>query len=297
MRGSVLFQPRECKKGCQIQSQFTAFVVKLCMCIERRNNMALLSTKINDLCLNDGDASLKESLMCNVPIPQRKVPENVLISKEGNESPSQDVVLLCGANQHQILANRAVLASKVPSLIEMIETNNNESKILLPDVEPSAAEALLNFVYTSNLDLTPDKVLDVVSAAEKLGINEILNSCQEYIQQSVLTDSWLFARQIALERGSKWLLTTVDDYIFQNFSALLQSTDFLQLPRLQVEIINKKEDVRNENEICDEILGLVVEWCKVKLEVIVFSFIMKSRLPPFYRCSRHIIILIQCSDK
>ena len=228
--------------------------------------MALLSTKINDLCLNDGDASLKESLMCNAPIPQRKVPGNERISNEGNASQSQDVVLLCGANQHQILASRAVLASKVPSLIETIETNNNESKIHLPNVEASAAEALLNFVYTSKLDLTADKVLDVVSGAEKLGINEILDKCQEYIQQNVLADSWLFTRQIALERCSKWLLTTVDDYIFQNFSALLQSTDFLQLPRLQVEIINKKEDVTNENEICDEILGLVVEWCKVKLE-------------------------------
>ena len=228
--------------------------------------MALLSTKINDLCLNDGDASLKESLMCNVPIPQRNVPDNVIISKEGDASLSQDVVLLCGANQHQILANRDVLSSKVPSLIEMIETNNNESKIHLPDLEASAAEALVNFVYTSELDLTPDIVLDFASAAEKLGMNEILNRCQEYIQQNVLADSWLFARQIALERRSKWLLTTVDDYIFQNFSALLQSTDFLQLSRLQVEIINRKDDARNENEICDEILGLVVEWCKVKLE-------------------------------
>jgi hypothetical protein len=237
--------------------------------------MALLSTKINDLCLKDGDATLKESLMRSVPVAQRKLPENVLNSKERNESVSEDVVLLCGPNQHQILANRAALASKVPSLIEMIESNNNEARILLPDVEPDVVQALMNFVYTSKLDLTADKVLDVLSAAEKLEINEILNTCQEYIQQNVLSDSWLFARQIALDRSSKWLLTAVDNYIHENFSALLQSTDFLELPRLQVEIINKKEDIRSETEICNEILGLVVDWCKVKLEV-CYCFIMKS---------------------
>jgi hypothetical protein len=229
--------------------------------------MALLSTKINDLCLKDGDASLRESLVCTVPIAQRKLPENVLDSKERNESLLYDVVLLCGPNQQQILAHRAVLASKVPNLIEMIESNNNEARIFLPDVEATTAEVLMNFVYTSKLDLTPDKVWDVLSAAEKLEINEILNTCQEYIQQNILTDSWLYARQIALERDSKWLLTTVDNYICQNFSALLQSTDFLQLARLQVEIINKKEDIRNESEGSNEILGLVVDWCKVKLEV------------------------------
>lgn len=227
--------------------------------------MSVLSAKINDLCLKDGDASLKESLVCTVPIARRKLSENVLHSEE-HESLLYDVALLCGPNQQRILAHRGVLASKVPNLIEMIESNNNEATILLPDVEASAAEALMNFVYTSKLDLTPDKIWDVLSAAETLGINEILNTCQEYIQQSILTDSWLYARQIALEQGSKWLLTTVDNYIYQNFSALLQSTDFLQLPRLQVEIFNKKEDFRNESEGSNEILGLVVDWCKVKLE-------------------------------
>ena len=226
--------------------------------------MALLSAKINDLCLKDGDANLKESLLCTVPIAQRKLPESML----DDNSYDHDVVLLCGPNQHKIFAHRAVLASKVPKMIEMIESNNNEATISLPEVDPNAAEALIRFVYTSSkLELTPDKIWGVLSAAEQLAIDEILNTCKKYIQQNILTDSWLYARQIALEGNSKWLLTTVDDYIFQNFSSLLQSTDFLELPRLQVEIINKKEDMRNESEGWNEILGLVVDWCKVKLEV------------------------------
>ena len=225
--------------------------------------MALLSANINDLRLKDGDVNLKDSPVCTVPIAQRKLSESVL----DENSYDHDVALLCGPNQHKIFAHRAVLASKVPNMIGMIESNNNEATISLPDVDPSAAEALIRFVYTSKLDLTAEKVWGILSAAELLGIDEILNTCLEYIQQNILTDSWLYARQIALEGNSKWLLTTVDNYIFQNFASLLQSTDFLELPRLQVEIINKKEEVPNESEGSREILGLVVNWCKVKLEV------------------------------
>ena len=227
--------------------------------------MALVSAKISDLYMKEGETNFKESVACTVPIPQRKLPENVLNTNES----LFDVVLLCGPNQHKVFAHRAILASKVPSMIEMIELNNNEATISLPEVETKAAEALINFVYTSKLGLTTDNIWDVLAAAEQLGMNEILNICQEYIQLNILTDSWLYARQMALERGSKWLLTIVDNYIFQNFSALLQSTDFLQLPRLQVEIINKKDDLRNESEGSNEILSLVVNWCKVKLEVLV----------------------------
>ena len=229
--------------------------------------MDLLSVKINDLCLKDEASSLKESLVCSpIPIAQRKVPgfENVF-SPFGNGL--DDVVLLCGPDKHKIFTHRAILASKVPKLNDMIESNNNDLTISLPSVEPSIAEALINFVYSSKLDLTPDKVWDVSSAAEQMGINEILDICQKYIQSSILPHSWLYGRQIALERNSKRLLTTVDNYIFENFPALLQSTDFQQLPRLQVEIINKREDVRHESEGSSEILGLVVDWCKVKLKV------------------------------
>lgn len=230
--------------------------------------MAVLSAKINDLCLKDDEYSLKESLVCTVPpYPQRILTENAVKSNEQNGSQSSDVVLLCGPNKHKIYVDHAVLASKLPSLVEMIVHNNNEASVPLPEIEPAAAEVLINFVYTSKLELTPDRVWDVLSAAERLGINEILNSCKQYIQEKILKDSWLYARQIALEQNSTWLLTTVDNYICEKFSALLQSTDFLQLPRLQVEVINKRDDVRNENEGWSEILGLVVEWCKIKLEV------------------------------
>lgn len=232
--------------------------------------MEVLSTKISDLYLKDGDARHKEPLVDTVPIARRKVFENLLNpTRERNEAQLCDVVLLCGPKQHKVFAHRDVLASKVPNLISMIEPNNNEAIVVLPEVEEKAAEALINFVYTSELQLSTENVWDVVAAAEVLQITEILNSCREYMTKNILAGSWLYARQIALEHDSKWLLTTVDDYIFENFTALLQSTDFLELRRLQVEIINKKdlEDFRYESESSNEILRLVVDWCKVKLEV------------------------------
>lgn len=224
--------------------------------------MDLLSRKINDLYINEEDVGLKE------PVVYSDSSVKSLPTKHGSKAESDsmlyDLLLLCGPQQDIVYAHRIALLRKAPVLNNMIEEHKNEARIILSDMKACAVETVIDFLYTGQVELKPNNIWDVLFAAEKLEINEMVNVCKEYIKENILMESWLYARQLALEKNVAWLLTIIDDYIRDNFPTLLQSEDFLQLPRLQVEIISKNEEIRTDH---DRILSLVVDWCKRKLEV------------------------------
>lgn len=227
--------------------------------------MAIISTKMNELSLNDDDCSIKQHLVYN----DDKFKQGFLDSLNHQRKQDRgmyDVIFITGANEHKVFAHRAVLSIGIPRLDDMLDSKGDISYVCLPDLEPFAVEALVEFIYSSKLELSPDRVWDVLSAADRMEMNEIVDTCQRYIHENMLSDYWLYARQIAVERRFSWLLSAVDNYVVQNFAAISRSAEFLQLPRLQVELISKRSDEKAENERPNEILGLVVKWCEEKLQ-------------------------------
>lgn len=199
----------------------------------------------------------------------KRNPSETLNHQRKQNDQMCDVVIICGTNEHNIYAHRAILALAIPSLEKIIEIENGISCVSLPDLEPFAVDALVEFIYTSKLELTPDRVWDVLSAAHKVELRDIVDKCQHYIQEHMLSKCWLYARQISLERDYTWLLSAVDNYIAEHFQDISRSSEFLQLPRLQVELINKRDDAMEEKgrgEEANELLGLVVKWCEERLE-------------------------------
>lgn len=228
--------------------------------------MAIISTKINDLSVKEDDCSIRERLMCDDQTPKRTSLE--LLNHQRKQNPQRcDVVFISGANEHRIFAHHAVLAIRVPSMQKMIEIKEGMSCVSLPDLEPFAVEALVEFAYSSKLELSPDRVWDVLSAADKMEMHEVVNKCQRYIEENMLSDCWLYARHVAVEHGFSWLLSAVDCYIAENFQAISHKTEFLQLPRLQVELINKKREDTELDKGPNELLNLVVKWCEERLQV------------------------------
>ena len=236
-----------------------------------KQEMAVISPKMSELTLKEGegDCSMRGLLMCENEDLKRNPSETLNHQRKQNDQMC-DVVIICGTNEHNIYAHRAILALAIPSLEKIIEIENGISCVSLPDLEPFAVDALVEFIYTSKLELTPDRVWDVLSAAHKVELRDIVDKCQHYIQEHMLSKCWLYARQISLERDYTWLLSAVDNYIAEHFQDISRSSEFLQLPRLQVELINKRDDAMEEKgrgEEASELLGLVVKWCEERLEV------------------------------
>ena len=221
---------------------------------------------MNELTLKEDNCSIKELLIYE-ELDHKRNPHETLNHQRKQDWRMCDVVIICGANGHNIFAHRAVLALSIPCLETIIKIKNGVSCVSLPDLEPFAVEALVEFLYSSKLELTPDRVWDVLIAADNLELRDIVNKCQAYIQEQMLKDYWLYARQVSLERDFSWLLSAVDTYIAKNFEDISRSADFLQLPRLQVELINKRDEEYKELKEANELLGLVVKWCEEKLEV------------------------------
>ena len=76
----------------------------------------------------------------------------------------------------QVKAHKSVLAACSPYFCAMFTgfDEKNKSKITLQDVDPHALEILVNYVYTSEVDVTEDNVQTLLPAANLMQLSGLL---------------------------------------------------------------------------------------------------------------------------
>ena len=57
----------------------------------------------------------------------------------------------------------------------------NKSKITLKDVDPLALEILINYVYTSEVEVTEDNVQTLLPAANLMQLSDVKEACCEFL--------------------------------------------------------------------------------------------------------------------
>ena len=57
----------------------------------------------------------------------------------------------------------------------------NKSRITLKDVDPHALEILINYVYTSEVEVTEDNVQTLLPAANLMQLSDVKEACCEFL--------------------------------------------------------------------------------------------------------------------
>ncbi|XP_006825023.1 influenza virus NS1A-binding protein homolog [Saccoglossus kowalevskii] len=183
-----------------------------------------------------------------------------------------DVLLSC--DKQEIPAHRAILACCSSYLFELFNSEGDVGNTPILNVSvsdnltPTAVETLVNYAYTSRLDISPDQVFDVYAAARLFRMNRIKKVCTDYLVDHLNNYSCIGLYTFAARLKDTKLLRETELYIQKNIIDVALNQQFLLLPRLQVEIVCTDDFEMNDKQMFDKVLDwakdCVISGCKLR---------------------------------
>lgn len=123
------------------------------------------------------------------------------------------------ADNVEIPAHKMVLASCSPYFYAMF-TSFEESRldrITLQGVDPHALQLLINYVYTSTVEVNEDNVQMLLIAANLLQLIDVRDACCDYLQTQLEASNSLGIRDFADLHGCLELVNYAETFIQQHF--------------------------------------------------------------------------------
>ncbi|XP_064626753.1 kelch-like protein 2 [Lineus longissimus] len=172
-----------------------------------------------------------------------------------------DVVLV--ADELETPAHKAVLAACSPYFYAMFTADLSEAKadrIVLQEVDPKALALLIDFVYTSEVQVTEENVQILLPAANLLQLVEVRDACCDFLQSQLHPSNCLGIRAFADLHACTDLLQYSQTYTEQHFSEVVQHDEFLSLLPSQVCKLISCDRLTVQTE--EQVFEAVISWIK-----------------------------------
>lgn len=169
------------------------------------------------------------------------------LREEGNQLC--DVVLEIGLRR--IYAHRVVLSACSGYFCAMFTNSMLESKqetITLTDLDEAAVQDLVEFAYTSNIDIHEDNVQPLLKAASILQLSEVRGACSAFLSRQLHPSNCLGIANFAEVHGCTELAQTAKDYILDQFTEVVQCDEYVQLGLEGVKHLIASESIRIRSE-------------------------------------------------
>lgn len=137
---------------------------------------------------------------------------------------------------------------------------------------------ILNFIYTSELELSLTNVQETLAAACQLQIPEVITFCCDFLISWVDEENILELYRLADLFDLSPFSNQLDTYILKNFSSFSKSQSYRQLPLEKVYSLlsSNRLEVESENEVYEA--ALLYHYTQEQVETDQVSLIEPSRL-------------------
>ena len=200
-----------------------------------------------------------------------------------------DVTIKVGTTM--IPAHKIVLAA-ASSYFEAMFTNDmaesREDVIELQGMDPTSVETIIEFMYTSDINISEDNVQTILPASNIIQLEPVKAACCNYLGAQLSPCNCLGILMFADLHGCLDLLTSARNYALLNFTEVSRTEEFLLLNRKRLlELISEdflythdeshvffavmnwiKHDLDNRKKFLAEVLSLV------KLPLLTRDFLM-----------------------
>ena len=176
-----------------------------------------------------------------------------------------DVVLeACnGEDQARFNAHRVVLCAASPFFYSALNNDMKESKegvIRLEDTSKVAIEELLDYVYTGHVNVTQHNAFDLLKIADFLVIPSLKEVSSKFIIQTLCSSNCLMVYYLAVNYRCIELQEKARDFIYANFTSVVEHEDFLNLTVNEVEEWISSDEIRVRGE--EDVFQAIVKWAE-----------------------------------
>ena len=178
-----------------------------------------------------------------------------------------DVVLeVCnGEDLARFKAHRIVLCAASPFFYSALNNDMKESKeglIRLEDTSKVAIEELLDYLYTGHVDVTQHNAFDLFKIADFLVIPSLKEVSSRFIIQTLSSSNYLMVYYLAVNYRCIELQEKARDFIYANFTSVVEHEDFLNLTVNEVEEWISSDEIRVRGE--EDVFQAIVKWMENK---------------------------------
>lgn len=168
-----------------------------------------------------------------------------------------DVVLL--VDGRPLRAHRILLAASCDYFRGMFAgglRETQQTEIPVHGVTHTAMTKLLDFIYTSEIELDIDHVQEVLAAATLLQVDDVISFCCDFLFSWMDDKNILEVHRLADMFGLQQLEANVHSYILRNIQTLSRTDVYRQLPpdRVFRVLCSDELEVNSENEVYEAAL-------------------------------------------
>lgn len=176
-----------------------------------------------------------------------------------------DVTLI--ADGMEIPAHKMVLASCSPYFYAMFTgfEESRQDRITLQGVDYHALQLLVEYVYTSLVEVTEENVQVLLTAANLLQLTDVRDACCDYLQTQLDPSNCLGIRDFADLHGCVDLFNYADTYIEQHFTEVVQYDEFLSMTHEQVANLIRSDRLSVTTE--EKVFECVIAWVQFDPDV------------------------------
>ena len=104
----------------------------------------------------------------------------------------------------------------------MIERNQRE--IVIRDIDEDAVESLVNFAYSSQLEITTNNVQSLLTASAILQMQSVLGACAAFLGKHLSSYNCLAIQNFAESHGCLSLVEQANAFFRTHFKVIIRST-------------------------------------------------------------------------
>ncbi|XP_077984948.1 kelch-like protein 8 [Glandiceps talaboti] len=175
-----------------------------------------------------------------------------------------DVLLKIG--EKRIKCHRIILASASSYFRAMLTSEMSESRqdiITIKDIDESAMEGLIRFMYTSKITLTTENVQQVLYASSILQMEMVVRACCDFMKTHLHPTNCLGVRNFAELHGRTDLVHAADRFTYDHFIEVIDSEEFLQISARHFGLILTSSDLNVSKE--EEVYEAAMKWVKCEI--------------------------------
>ena len=134
-------------------------------------------------------------------------------------------------------ANRMVLScfSRVFERMFKVEMKERyEQTVEVKQVDEKSMKILIDYIYTGHIDIDNENVMDLLSAADYLELEEVKKFCFEFLISILAPDTWYAILTAADLYRNEPLKCCVNQYLTFNLDQIIKSNDFESLSKEDV---------------------------------------------------------------